>query len=284
MNLLNDIVWWVKGVTVFALVGESGTGKSFRAKLLAQKHGIDIIIDDGLLIQDDKIIAGRSAKKEKTFLAAVKVALFDDKSHRDDIAKALQKMKNIKKILILGTSEKMVNKIALRLQLPPPTKIIHIEDIASQEEIDKAIRTRRIEGKHVIPVPAIEIKRNYPQIFYNTVKVFLKRKNKTNSKIFEKSVVRPEFSKKGRISISEAALSQMVMHCVNEYDKQIRVKKLTIKTDPQGYRFVITIDVPFGTQLTGKIHSMQQYIIDNIEKFTGILIEEVSIIIDKITQ
>ena len=284
MNLLNDIVWWVKGVTVFALVGESGTGKSFRAKLLAQKYNIDIIIDDGLLIQDDKIIAGHSAKKEKTFLAAVKVALFDDKPHRDEIAKALQKMKNIKKILILGTSEKMVNKIALRLQLPAPSKIIHIEEIATQEEIDKAIRTRRIEGKHVIPVPAIEIKRNYPQIFYNTVKVFLKRKNKPNSKIFEKSVVRPEFSKKGRISISEAALSQMVMHCVNEFDKQIRVKKLLIKTDTQGYRIIITIDVPFGTQLTGKIHNMQQYIIDNIEKFTGILIEEVSIIIDKITQ
>ena len=82
MNLLNDLVWWVKGVTVFALVGESGTGKSFRAKLLAQKYGIDIIIDDGLLIQDDKIIAGHSAKKEKTFLAAVKVALFDDKIFR----------------------------------------------------------------------------------------------------------------------------------------------------------------------------------------------------------
>ena len=284
MNLLNDIVWWVKGVTVFALVGESGTGKSFRAKLLAQKYNIDIIIDDGLLIQDDKIIAGHSAKKENTFFAAVTVALFDDKPHRDEIAKALQKMKNIKKILILGTSEKMVNKIALRLQLPAPSKIIHIEEIATQDEIDKAIRTRRIEGKHVIPVPAIEIKRNYPQIFYNTVKVFLKRKNKPNSKIFEKSVVRPEFSKKGRISISEAALSQMAMHCVNEFDKQIRVKKLLIKTDAQGYRFLITIDVPFGTQLTGKIHNLQQYIIDNIEKFTGILIEEVSIIIDKITQ
>lgn len=284
MNLINDFVWWIKGVTVFALVGESGTGKSFRAKLLAQKYGIDIIIDDGLLIQDDKIIAGHSAKKEKTFLAAVKVALFDDKSHRDEIAKALQHMPKVKKILILGTSEKMVNKIALRLQLPPPGKIIKIEEIATQEEIDKAIRTRRVEGKHVIPVPAIEIKRDYPNIFYNNIRVFFTRKNKKGSKAFEKSVVRPEFSKKGRISISEAALSQMIIHCVNEFDPQIRVKKLSIKTDAQGYIIVITIDVPFGTQLTGKIHSLQQYTIDSIEKFTGILIEEVSIIIDKITQ
>ncbi|MCQ2612800.1 MAG: hypothetical protein MJ183_04265 [Treponemataceae bacterium] len=282
-TLFNDLVWWVKGVTVFALVGESGTGKSFRSKLLAQKYKIDLIIDDGLLIQDDKIIAGHSAKREKTYMGAVRVALFDDKMHRDEIARALKQIKNFKKILILGTSEKMVNKIAIRLQLPAPSKIIKIEDIASQEEIDLAIRSRRIEGKHVIPVPAIEIQHNYPQIFYNTVKVFLKKKNKKDSKQFEKSVVRPEFSKKGRIIISEAALSQMVMHCVSEYDPQISVKKIAIKTNAQGYRIIITIDVPFGTQLTGKIHSLQQYTIDNIEKYTGILIEEVSIVIDKIS-
>ncbi|MCQ2981175.1 MAG: hypothetical protein MJ178_00280 [Treponemataceae bacterium] len=282
MNLVKDIVWKLKGVSVMALVGESGTGKSFRAKLLAQKYAIDAIIDDGLLIQDDKIVAGRSAKKEKTFLGAVRIALFDDKEHRDEIARALKKAKDIKKILILGTSEKMVNKIAMRLQIPAPSKIIRIEDISTQDEIDQAIRSRRIEGKHVIPVPAIEIQQNYPQIFYNKVQVFLSRKNKKSGKVFEKSVVRPEFSQKGRVTISEAALSQMVLHCVSEHDSQIRVKKMSIKTDAQGYRIVITIDVPFGTQLTGTIHNLQKYIIDNIEKYTGILIEEVSIIIDKI--
>ena len=75
----------------------------------------------------------------------------------------------------------------------------------------------------------------------------------------------------------------MAMHCVMEYDANIRVKKLTIKTNARGYRLIVTIDIPFGTQLTGEIYKMQQYIIENIEKYTGILIEEVSIIIDKIT-
>lgn len=283
MNLLNNITRLIKGISVFALVGESGTGKSFRAKLLAQKYNIDLIVDDGLLIKDDKILAGHSAKREKTFLAAVRVALFDDKEHRDEIAKVL-KWQKPQSILILGTSEKMVMKIATRLQLPQPTRIIHIEDIATKDEIEKAIRSRRIEGKHVIPVPAIEVKRNYPQIFYDTIKVLLHHTKKPDAKnpLFEKSVVCPEFSKKGRISISEAALSQMAMHCVSEFDNNIRVNKLSIKTDARGYRIVITIDVPFGTQLTGTIHSLQQYIIDNIERYTGILIEEVSIIIDKI--
>ena len=69
----------------------------------------------------------------------------------------------------------MVFKICERLQIPHPVKIIKIEDIASREEIEKAVRSRKIEGKHVIPVPALEIRRNYPSIFYDSIRVFLKR-------------------------------------------------------------------------------------------------------------
>jgi adenylate kinase family enzyme len=165
-----NLIFPFKKIKVFALIGNSGTGKSFRAKLIAQKYEIDYIIDDGLLIRDDRILAGHSAKKEKTFMAAIKVALFDEKAHRDEVAKKLQGEKT-KRILILGTSEKMVNKIASRLQLPAPSKIIRIEDVSTQEEIEKAMHTRQIEGKHVIPVPSIEIKKSYPNIFFTAIKI-----------------------------------------------------------------------------------------------------------------
>ena len=286
--MFGDFFRFLRRIKVHALIGESGTGKSFRAKLVAQKYGIDCIIDDGLLIQNDRILAGHSAKKEKTFLAAVKVALFDEKSHRDEVARKFQEIKS-RNVLILATSEKMAHKIAARLQLPPPTKLIKIEDIASQEEIERAIRTRRIEGKHVIPVPSIEVKRNYPQIFYNTVRI-LKREavpavlSLATPKVMEKSVVRPEYSKRGKVIISEAALSQMVIHCVDEYNPDIRIQKILVKDVEAGYRLVITIDVPYGIQLGGNIHGLQQYVIDNIERYTGILIEEVNIIINKIIQ
>jgi hypothetical protein len=220
-------------------------------------------------------------------MAAVKVALFDEKSHRDEVARKLQG-ENYKRILLLGTSEKMVNKIASRLQLPNPQKIIKIEDIASQEEIDKAIRTRRIEGKHVIPVPSIEIKRSYPNIFYDAIKIFKRKKIPHGigpvPTMHEKSLVRPEYSKRGKIIISEAALGQLVILCVDEYNKNIKIKKILVKDDKMGYRLVITIDVPYGIQLGGNIHELQQYIIENIERYTGILIEEVNIIIDKISE
>jgi adenylate kinase family enzyme len=283
--MFRDLFWSRRRIKTYALIGESGTGKSFRAKLVAQKYAIDFIIDDGLLIRDNRILAGHSAKKEKTFLAAVKAALFDDKTQRDEVARKLQ-VEKVKKVLILGTSEKMVMKIAVRLQLPPPGKIIKIEDIASQEEIERAIRTRRIEGKHVIPVPSIEVKRNYPNIFYDAIRIFRRKPGPialgTTPQVHEKSVVRPEYSKRGKVIISEAALSQMVIHCVDEHNQSIRIKKIVVKDDENGYRLVITIDVPFGTQLGGNIHALQQYIIENIERYTGILIEEVNIIIDKI--
>lgn len=283
INFLADVLWLWRGVRVFALVGESGTGKSFRAKLVAQKYAIDLIIDDGVLIKNEAIVAGRSAKRDKNYMTAVKTALFHDKDHRDEVARYLQRHR-WKKILLIGTSERMVHKIAERLQLPHPFKIIKIEDIASRDDIEKAIQSRKVEGKHVIPVPAIEIKRSYPRIFYDSVRVFFQKKTSTTiinpPKLYEKSVVRPEFSKRGRIAIAESALSQMVIHCVDEFNSAIRIQKITVKSDSQGYRLTVVIDVPFGTQLSGNIHKLQQYIIDSIERYTGILIEEVSLIID----
>lgn len=288
MISFSQLYWHFKGSKVYALVGESGTGKSFRAKVLAQKYGIELIIDDGLLIKGDKILAGRSAKTENTFLAAVRVALFDDKEHRDTIAKTLNSQK-YKKVLIIGTSEKMVNKIAVRLQIPQAQKIIRIEDISTREEMEKAIRSRRIEGKHVIPVPSIEVQKNFPQIFNTKVRVLLKRKQRpitgaSVSKLYEKSVVKPSFSKTERIVISEAALSQMVVRCVKDFDELIKIKKLTVKTLNQGYSLIIVTDIPFSTDLTDIISKLQAYIIDTIERFTGILIEDVHIIIDKISK
>ncbi|MDR2398640.1 MAG: hypothetical protein LBD74_07790 [Spirochaetaceae bacterium] len=283
--MIKDLFLNLRRIKIYALVGESGTGKSFRAKLVAQRYHIDFIIDDGLLIRDNRIVAGQSAKTEKTFMAAVKVALFDDKSQRDEVARKLQG-ERFKKILILGTSVKMVNKIAARLQIPSPSKIVKIEDIASQADIETAIRTRRIEGKHVIPVPSIEVKRNYPTIFYNAIRIFkphpVPPAISAIPRIHEKSVVRPEYSKRGRINISEKALSYMVINCIDEYNQNIGIKKIVVKDDAMGYRLVITIDVAYGTELGEDIHELQRYIIENIERYTGILIEEVNIIIDKI--
>jgi len=271
----------LRGIKVYALVGKSGTGKSFRAQLLIDKLSIDLMIDDGLLIKDQKILAGRSAKREKNYLSAVKTALFNDRRHRNEVLSALEKIK-FKKVLILGTSERMVIKIAQVLRLPPITKIVQIEDIATAEEINTAIHYRNTQGRHVIPVPSIEVRRTYPRIMADSLKILFRRGlglgRKSN--VFEKTVVRPEFSRKGEVSISKAALSQMILHCVAEYGEGIKIKRLIISKNRDGYQIDLFLDVPFGIQLAGSIHDLQRYIVDNVERYTGIIIDELNITID----
>jgi len=149
-------------VEVVALVGPSGTGKSHHAMWVAQEHGCEAIIDDGLLISGSRIIAGRSAKREETKLAAVRRAVFTAPSHAFEVRAAIAEIKP-KRVLVLGTSLSMVERIVERLGLPSPSSILDIADLQSDEEITEALRHRRQEGKHVIPAPTFEVKKKPSQ-------------------------------------------------------------------------------------------------------------------------
>lgn len=279
------LVWTIKGVQIFALIGRSGTGKSFRAQLIAQKYGIDFIVDDGLLIKDQNILAGKSAKKEKYRFTATKTAIFTDPAHAKEVKSALQS-ENFKRILIIGISEKMVRRIVQRLDLPHPHKIINIDEVSTQKEIEIARQARTSEGKHIIPVPSVEVKRNYPHIFFESVKIWIRKRlgMKRGDHMIEKTVVWPEFAGRGKVSIHERSLGQMVLHCVSEFDPTLRILKIIVKADRHRFGLEVILDVPYGTQIAGNIHTLRRYILENIERFTGLILEEVNITIGRVSK
>ncbi len=283
-ELFSHLFWRFRGVQAFALVGKSGTGKSFRARLIMEKYNVTLLIDDGLLIEDQRIIAGKSAKKEAAYMAAVRTALFTERDHRRQVRQAIEKSK-FKRVLILGTSDRMVRKIAQQLKLPEPKKIIQIEEIATAGEIETAINHRKTQGRHVIPVPVIEVRRNYPKIMGDSIRVIWRRGLGLvlKDKAYEKTVVRPSFSDKGTITMSEAALTQMIMHCVAEFSPGISISKVNIRYDQRGYRIDVHLQVPYRLELKGSIYSLQQYILEHVERFSGINIDELNIIIDNVT-
>lgn len=281
---------------VFAFYGPSGTGKSYRAKFVAQKFKVKALIDDGLLIQGDRILAGKSAKLEKSYMGAVRVALFDDKEHRDSVAKAIRKNR-IRRLLVLGTSEKMIRKITTRLQLPEPLKFVRIDEVATAEEMDEARRSRQIEGKHVIPVHSHEIRRNsYSRIFVDSIRVALTRrrwlsrflkflpeeKPAAGGREFEKSIVRPAFSVQERKRISHAMLAFMAAKWTAEFGGGIRLKRLSVRNGASGYTLALTADVPSGGQLAEAMGRARDFIVRNIEKESGVFVEELYFEVDKI--
>lgn len=288
-DFLGRVKGRLQGICVYALVGKSGTGKSFRAKLLAEKIGIPYIIDDGLLIHGDIILAGRSAKHEKLYVSAIKTALFLDPQHRESVSKALREQK-VKKVLLLGTSSRMVQRLASQLALPPISQFIRIEEIASQKDIEDAIKSRFEEGKHVIPVPSIEVKRDYAQILSDSIHIFFswdkRRDGVKKSHFFEKSIVQPDFQDSagtsGKVTITEAALSQMIFHCIDEFDDEVQTKKVKIKVQKSGYSIALHIVVAYGKPLNSGLEGLRRYICDRIHRYTGIIIETLEISVDEI--
>jgi len=210
---------------IIGLVGESGSGKSYKAILIAKENNIDYIIDDGILIKGTRVIAGKSAKREGTVIRAVKTAIFMDANHRDDVIQALNKERP-EKLLIIGTSDKMIEKIRDALRLPDISRRIYIEEISSSEEIKLAKAYRYKQGKHIIPVPTFEIKKDFSGYFLDTLKMFKKKEDSTLD-VYEKTVVRPTFSYRGKYTIANRTLVQIVEHISRNtkgVHKPLRVK------------------------------------------------------------
>ena len=207
---------------VYAFVGPSGTGKSYRAQMVAGENNISYIIDDGLLVSENEVVAGESAKKAPTKIETVKHAIFNDEEERKKMIEAIKK-ENPESILILGTSDGMVEKIAETLGLPKIEKTIYIEDVATKEEMETAKNIRVTQGKHVIPVPTFELKKQFSGYILDPLQIFKSKGVGNKPYISEKSIIRPTFSYLGNFTIADTVFRQIVEYQANKFDGIARV-------------------------------------------------------------
>lgn len=265
---------------VYALTGQSGTGKSYKAFLVARDKDIEYIIDDGLLIGGVRVIAGQSAKREKTRIASVRRALFSDPVHRERVKKALDEIKP-DKLLILGTSHKMIYEIIKALELPEPKEIIEIESISTEKEIELARKSRREDGKHVIPVPTVEVKKDFSGYFIDSLKIFSKKGRSTS--FVEKTIIRPTFSYLGKYELSKGALSQMINICLSKFERVNKIVKLKMENKSEGVIIDMDLSVKLVTRLDILAEEIQKKVVEEIEYMTGLNIINVNITIRNIT-
>ncbi len=256
---------------VLALIGSSGTGKSHRAMVLAYEQGIDTLIDDGLLIKDGRKLAGKSAKREATALQAVKRAIFLDPDHAEEIRHCLS-VENPEKLLVLGTSLRMVQRITDTLGLPRPTQLIYIEEIATEKEIQLAHELRENHGMHVIPVPTIEVKKDFPGYLVDPLKYFFSKKNDSRRKVGEKSIIRPKFSLLGKLVISENAVGQIATYVTLQTSGVAMVNKVVVDMGHDGVNVRMEITARYGYYLPNVAKNVKQNIEKNLEDLTGLLV------------
>lgn len=275
MNILN-IMDAREKIKVYAFVGPSGTGKSYRAGLVASEHEINYIIDDGLFIKDNEIIAGNSAKKAPTKIETVKHALFMENREKDEIVKAIKKYKP-EKIIILGTSDNMVKKIAENLGLPKISEFIYIADIATREEMETAKRIRVTEGKHVIPVPTFELKKDFSGYILDPLQIFKSKGSGLKPYISEKSIIRPTFSYLGNFTISDTVFRQILEYMASKNEAIYKVTKTRVENTEAGPYIYMEVIISYGYNIIQTVNDFKNKIKKEIEQLTAMNVQKIDV-------
>lgn len=261
-------------------IGPSGTGKSHHALVVAHDYNIDCIIDDGLLIYHNKIVVGHSAKEENNRMQAVRRAIFFYPDHAASVRQALAKIAP-DQLLILGTSKHMIHRICEALHLPEASQFIHIEDVSSAAEIAKAREIRNKEGKHIIPVPTMELKSHFHGYLLDPIRALLRGKGGKKEGDVEQSVVRPVFSYYGKLVFSDDVLFAIVRHCLSQIKGIARVNRVKVaknyETDHNGLAIILTITVYYGESLKQLMRTIKDQVQHDIEYMTDMSVDVMKI-------
>ena len=256
---------------IYTLVGKSGTGKSFHAMELCRRLQIEAIIDDGLFIYQNTVVAGVSAKRDATKIGAVKTALFQDDAIRDEVAAAIAEKKPTS-VLILGTSVGMTDKIILRLGLLPDEEALNqverifIEEITTEEERAAARQQRDKQGKHVIPAPALQLKRNFAGYFLDPLRIF---RGKDSGAAAERTVVRPTYSYMGEYFVDERVLEDIVICVAWQMPGVSSVIRVVQDPRPEAFCLSVAIKVRAGSPIWETASRLQEEISEQVERMTA---------------
>ena len=276
--LLKDIkLPFINKMKVYACVGPSGTGKSYRAQMVASERNINFIIDDGLLIKDNEVVAGESAKKAATKVATVKHALFYEEKEREPVIKAFKKYRP-ESVLILGTSDGMVQKIAANLGLPEISETIYITDVATEEEMKTARRIRVTEGKHVIPVPTFEIKKDFSGYLLDPLQIFKSKGKGQQPYISEKSIIRPTFSYLGKFTISDLVFRQILEYLAVQTPAIHKILKTRVENFGEGAKIYMEVSIVYGFNVVEGLNDFKKKSKKEIEKLTAMNVVELEVV------
>lgn len=271
----------LKQIKVVAFIGPSGTGKSTRAIRVAKENHISYLIDDGLLIKGSRIVAGTSAKKAASKIDSVRQALFADETRAQTMRRTLADHLP-DPLMILGTSDGMLEKICKNLWLDQPSRLIRIEDVSSEEEMRQAKRTRMSEGKHTIPVPSMEIKHEFSGHFADPISRLRRRWDRDRGVApliseAERTVVRPTFSTLGSYSISDEALGMMIELILRRIRGIAYLMECQIIKEVYGV--VINLDLALGYGFNAQLvlREAQEKVSHLVEEYTSVNVMVVNV-------
>lgn len=262
---------------VIAFYGPAGTGKSMRAQMVASKRHVDMIIDDGLVISRGRILAGKSAKAEPNMVRAIRRAMFHFPEHREEVRTCLRKHSDTA-IMVLSTSRGMSDQICDILGLPRPGEYVRIEEVATGDEIEKALYERKQNKRHVIPVAQTQIEKSYTGRLVGRLKNLFSSREET-----EKTIVRPPFSYYGTLKIEPEVPEQIAAYVALHTPQIVKVGELKIRQDDGQLMISMILEVETGAMNFKELTSLTALRVRvAVEQLTGMEVAWVDVTIAEV--
>ncbi len=262
---------------VIAFYGPAGTGKSMRSQMVASKKKVDMIIDDGLVISRGRILAGKSAKTEPNMVRAIRRAMFHFDDHREEVRRCIARFKQAR-VMVLATSRGMSDDICAILGLPKPSEYIHIEDVATDDEIERALFERKQNKRHVIPVAQTQIQKNYTGRLVGRLKNLFSSREET-----EKTIVRPPFSYYGTLKIEPEVVQQLSEYVAKHTAQVEAVKDTRVRDEHDKLVIALTLSAHTGALNLRELTSQAALRVRvAVEQLTGMEVARVDVTISEV--
>src|SRR5699024_6094591 len=181
---------------------------------------------------------------------------------------------SVQRILIIGTSKKIVRLIAERLNLGEIDHYYHIEDIRSSGVIKIDQYVRQLEGKHVIPILHQQLSQNFfKKLIKKGKKIFTSKKRK----IGETTIVHPDFHRSS-IYISYKVYKKIIKHaCMSiENIKTCHSIQLQLEGLP-AVKVEVSLKWPTEIKIISTIKQLQQQVIEHFHNYLSIELDCVDV-------
>ena len=144
--------------------------------------------------------------------------------------------------------------------------------------MEKARNIRVTQGKHVIPVPTFEIKKDFSGYILDPLQIFKSKGNGGNPYISEKSIIRPTFSYLGNFTISDSVFRQIAERVAKKMPEIYEVTRTRVENYGDGISIYMEAILNYGHNIIEVLQTFKTKVKKEIEKQTTMNVIKVDLV------
>ena len=133
------------------------------------------------------------------------------------------------------------------------------------------------EGKHVIPVPTFEIKKDFSGYLLDPLQIFRWKGKGTSPFMTEKSIIRSTYSYLGNYKISDNVLKDIIEYASRDVEGIFKLQRIKIETYPDGLVIFIDATVEYGYKLVDILESLKDRVKKDIDRLTAMNVLDIQL-------